>query len=108
MVPRLNNSQTVGPSALQASRAVALHAIEDLANRLALVSVFLRAQQHVDVARVNRQVSLALPAVLIVLMFLPDIGFVAAVTYGSPAKGYLPPCGLWAPKQVSYQSLSDA
>ena len=68
MVPRLNNSQTVGPSALQAS--VALHAIEDLANRLALVSV---AQQHVDVARVNRQVYLAPPAVLIALMFWPDM-----------------------------------
>ena len=27
---------------------------------------------------------------------------------GSPAVGYLPPCGLWAPKQVPFQSLEDA
>ena len=41
-------------------------------------------------------------------MSWPDTSFVASLMQGSPAVGYLPPCGLWAPKQVPFQSLEDA
>ena len=97
-----------GPSSIQSARGAALRVLEELSFRLEPISQFLRNQQPVDVQKANRRVHLALIALLIVLMSWPDTGLIASLMQGSPAVGYLPPCGLWAPKQVPFQSLEDA
>eukprot|EP00438_Fugacium_kawagutii_P015959 Skav227096 [mRNA] locus=scaffold199:6515:11398:+ [translate_table: standard] len=98
----------LGPEVVSSTRRGHMRVFMELSARLRPVTHHIFDQLHADIRSVNPSVHLALLAVLLVLFAWPDVTLVSQLCHGFPAVGWIPPCGLWAPKPAEFQTLDDA